>query len=71
MALVSSTQSDSIKREAEKFQHILSIESELESKRFISKLSAVISAVYDDCDHSSSKVFKENLKLLTAIISKD
>ena len=70
MALVSPTQRDSIKREAEKYQHILSIESELESKRFTSKLSSLISAVYDDCDHSSSKVFKENLKLLTAIVSR-
>jgi len=28
-----------------------------------------MSAVYEDCEHSNSKVFKENLKLLTAVIS--
>ena len=71
MALVSLTQRDAVKREAEKYERILSIEAELESKRFISKLSSVMSAVYDECEHSSSKAFKENLKLLTAVISRD
>ncbi len=69
MAVVSSTQRDLVKREAEKYQHILSIEAELETKRFTSKLSTLFTSVYEECEHSNSKVFKENLKLLTAIIS--
>lgn len=69
MALVGTTQRETVRREAEKYQQILSIEAELESKRFISKISTLMSAVYEDCQHSNSKVFKENLKLLTAVIS--
>jgi hypothetical protein len=62
-------QSDAVRREAEKYGQILSVEAELESKHFLTKLSALLSSVYDDCERSRSKAFKENLKLLAAVVS--
>ena len=66
---MASSLSDSIKHEADKYSHILSVENELESKRFLTKLGVLMASVYDECDRSSSKMFKENLKLLAGVVS--